>query len=78
MIEKKLESLIEKDIIYKIGGTSIVTVSKETGEVRLCADFKKTFNQQAEFIQHQFPSFNEVLYKLQDAIVFSKSEVKQA
>ncbi|RWS20294.1 uncharacterized protein B4U80_01830, partial [Leptotrombidium deliense] len=81
-IDKELDSLIKKDILYKVShsdwATPIVPVLKENGDVRICADFKVTLNQRSEIVQHPLPSFNEVLYKLKNGKYFSKIDVKQA
>ncbi|XP_055634104.1 uncharacterized protein LOC129774397 [Toxorhynchites rutilus septentrionalis] len=82
MIEEKLDSLLELDIIELAPGPSpwvspFVPVLKDTGEVRLCVDMRRE-NQAVLRETHPLPLIEELLSSVSGAVLFSKIDIKDA
>ena len=79
-IEKKLEELLQEDIIEKVEGPTpwvnpVVVVPKPNGDVRLCVDMRCA-NKAIIRERHPIPTIDEVLEDMQEGSVFSKLDLK--
>ena len=79
-IEKKLEELLQEDIIEKVEGPTpwvnpVVVVPKPNGDVRLCVDMRCA-NKAIIRVRHPIPTIDEVLEDMQEGSVFSKLDLK--
>ena len=79
-IEKKLDELLQEDIIEKVEGPTpwvnpVVVVPKPNGDVRLCVDMRCA-NQAIIRERHPIPTIDEVLEDMQEGSVFSKLDLK--
>ena len=79
-IEKKLEELLQADIVEKVDGPTtwvnpVVVVPKANGEVRLCVDMRcatKAIIRE----RHPIPIVDEILQDVQEEGLFSKLDLK--
>ena len=81
-IEKKLDELLQEDIIEKVEGLTpwvnpVVVVPKPNGDVRLCVDMRCT-NKAIICERHPIPTIDEVLEDMQEGSVFSELDLKWA
>lgn len=81
-VERKIEELLEQDIIEEVKGPSnwispIVPVLKDNGEIRLCVDMRRA-NNAIKRENHPLPTMDQLLPKIKDAKVFSKLDVQDA
>ena len=79
-IEKKLDELLQEDIIEKVEGPTpwvnpVVVVPKPNGDVRLCVDMRCA-NKAIIRERHPIPTIDEVLEDMQEGSVFSKLDLK--
>ncbi|XP_045463872.1 uncharacterized protein K02A2.6-like [Harmonia axyridis] len=67
-INSELEKLEAKGVISKVEtsewGTPLVPVMKESGEIRLCADYKVTVNKYLIDVKHPLPRIDELFSQL--------------
>ena len=81
-IEKKLEELLEMDIIERAEGPTpwvspIVAAPKPNGDIRLCVDMRQA-NSAILRERHPIPTVDEVLQNLNCSKVFSKLDLNLA
>ena len=80
-VEKKLDELLDLDIIEEVPeGTSVwvsplVVVPKSDGDVRVCVDMRRA-NEAIIRERHPIPTVEELLYDLNGSAVFSKIDLK--
>ena len=79
-IEKKLDELLQEDIIEKVEGPTpwenpVVVVPKPNGDVRLCVDMRCA-NKAIIRERHAIPTTDKVLEDMQEGSVFSKLDLK--
>ena len=79
-IEKKLDELLQEDIIEQVEGPTpwinpVVVVPKPNGDVRLCVDLRCA-NKAIIHERHPIPTIDEVLGDMQEARVFSRLDLK--
>ena len=77
-VDKKLDELLEKEIIKEVSNTPttwlspLVVVPKPDGEIRVCVDMRRA----NESIVSSIPTIEEVLQDLSGSTVFSKLDLK--
>lgn len=79
-VDKKVEELLDQDIIEKVDGPTpwlnrTVVVPKPSGDIRLCLDMREA-NKAIERARHPIPTVDEVLQDLNGSTVFSKIDLK--
>ena len=80
-VDKKLDDLLEKDIIEEVPSSPtewvspLVVVPKPDGDARVCIDMRKA-NEAIVRERHPIPTIEEILYDLNGATVFSKLDLK--
>ena len=80
-VDKKLDELLELDIIEEVpGGPSgwispLVVVPKGDGDVRVCVDMRRA-NEAIIRERHPIPTVEELLHDLNGSTVFSKIDLK--
>ena len=79
-VEKKLEELVNADIIEPVTGPTpwvspVVVVPKKGDDIRLCVDMREA-NEAIVRERHPIPSVDEILYNLNGSKVFSKLDLK--
>lgn len=81
-VEKELDRLVALEIIEPVDfspwGTPIVPVIRKDGSIRICGDFKITFNPCIEIDQYPLPKIEELFAKLQGGITFTKLDLSNA
>ncbi|XP_017882922.1 uncharacterized protein K02A2.6-like, partial [Ceratina calcarata] len=81
-LEKELVRLEKLGIIKHVENsewaTPIVPVIKPNGDIRMCADFKQTINQQLITVIHPAPNFDHAMAQLQGGDRYSKIDLKEA
>ena len=79
-IERKLDELMQEDIIEKVEGPTpwvnpVVVVPKPNGDVRLCVDMRCA-NKAILRERHPIPTIEEILQDMQEGGNFSKLDLK--
>jgi hypothetical protein len=81
-VDKELDELLEQGILkpvsYSEWASPLVTVPKEQGGVRLCADFKTTLNPCLLSDQYPLPVFSNMSTQWANCNFFSKIDLKKA
>lgn len=82
-VKTALEKMQKNDIIERVSITScaapIVPVEKkDSDEVRICGDFKVTYNQCADLVQYPIPKIEDLHTALRGSTVFSVLDMSQA
>ena len=81
-IEAELEKLERQGIIYRVDtsdwATPIVAIPKKDGSVRICGDFKVTFNPVLNVDQYPLPKTDDVFANLAGGEKFTKIDLRQA
>lgn len=81
-MEKELRRLVSEDILEPVEfsewASPIVPVLKKNNEVRICGDFKSTFNAQCDITQYPLPRVDELLSKFSQKKYFSKLDMSNA
>lgn len=81
-IKKELERLEKEGIITRVQdsvwGTPLVPVLKRNGQVRICADYKRTVNPFLKDVKYPLPRIEEIFAKLEQGKEFSKLDLSQA
>ena len=80
LAKAKLDELLSADIIERVEGPTpwvspIVTVPKDSDDIRLCVDMRQA-NKAVVRERHPIPTVKELLYNLNSAKVFSKADLK--
>lgn len=64
-VERELRRLVSEDILEPVEfsewASPIVPVLEKNNEVRICGDFKSTFNAQCDIVQYPLPRVEELL-----------------
>ncbi|XP_038060004.1 uncharacterized protein K02A2.6-like [Patiria miniata] len=79
-VNDKLDELEALDIIEHVNEPSswvspVIVVPKPNGDIRLCVDMRQA-NQAIKRERHPIPTVDEVLYKMNGSVVFSKLDLK--
>ena len=80
-VEKKLDELLEKEIIEEVSNTPtmwlspLVIIPKPDGDIRICVDMRRA-NEAIVRERHPIPTIEEVLQDLSGSTVFSKLDLK--
>ncbi len=80
-VEKKLNELLEQDIIEEVKETPskwispLVVVNKPDGDIRMCVDMRRA-NTAIIRERHPIPTVDDVLFDMNGAKVFSKMDLK--
>ncbi|GBO04308.1 Uncharacterized protein K02A2.6 [Araneus ventricosus] len=77
-IDKLLDQGVLKPISNPRWSTPIVPIIKQSGEIRLCADYKVTINKAMKNHPYPIPSVNHILANLADGKFFAKIDLAQA
>lgn len=81
-VEDKLNELLSKDIIERVMEPSrwvspIVVVLKDSGDIRLCIDMRQ-LNKAVIRETHPLPTIEDIRWRLNGAIYFSRLDIKDA
>ncbi|GBO23474.1 Uncharacterized protein K02A2.6 [Araneus ventricosus] len=76
-IDKLLNQGVLEPISNPKWSTPIVPIIKQSGEIRLCADYKVTFNKAMKNNPFPLPSVNHILANLADGKFFAKIDLAQ-
>ena len=80
-VERKLEDLLDHDIIEVSGPTPwvspVVCAPKKNGDLRLCVDMRRA-NTAVIRKRHPMPTLDDVLHEMTGATVFSKPDLAQS
>ena len=81
-LEKKLDELVDLDVIEKAEGPTpwispVVVVPKPNGDLRLCVDMRQA-NCAIVRERHPIPTVDEILHDLNGSTVFTKLDIKWA
>ena len=80
-VDRKLDDLLDKDIIEEVPDTPTAWVSplvvapKPDGDIRVCVDMRRA-NEAIERERHSIPTIEEILYDLNGSTIFSKLDLK--
>ncbi|GFR75228.1 reverse transcriptase family protein [Elysia marginata] len=81
-VGKALKDLERQGILNKVShsdwATPIVPVLKKSGDVRVCGDFKVTFNPVLKAEHYTLPRLNDMMASLDQGKKFSKIDLRQA
>ena len=81
-IDKKLESLTQCGVLSKVDYSDwvvpVVYVKKNSGEIRVCADFSTGLNSSIEDQHYPLLSPEEIFTKLNGARYFSKIDLSES
>ncbi|GBM59600.1 Uncharacterized protein K02A2.6 [Araneus ventricosus] len=77
-IDKFLDQGVLETISNPKWSTPIVPIIKQSGEIRLCADYKVTINKAMKNHPYPIPSVNHILTNLADETFFAKIDLAQA
>ncbi|GBN18772.1 Transposon Ty3-G Gag-Pol polyprotein [Araneus ventricosus] len=77
-IDKLLDQGVLEPISNPKWSTPIVPIIKQSGEIRLCADYKVTINKAMKSHPFPIPSVNHILANLADGKFFAKIDLAQA
>ncbi|XP_058456797.1 uncharacterized protein LOC131434165 [Malaya genurostris] len=81
-VEEKLNELLVKDVIEKVSEPSrwvspLVVVIKDSGDIRLCIDMRQV-NKAILRETHPLPTIEDIRWKLNGAVYFSRLDIKDA
>lgn len=81
-VEDKLAELLSRDIIEKVMEPSrwvspLVVVQKDSGDIRLCIDLRQ-LNKAVIRETHPLPTMEDVRWRLNGAVYFSRLDIKDA
>lgn len=81
-VDDKLKELLAKDIIERVSEPSrwvspMVVVVKDNGDIRLCIDMRKV-NKAILRETHPLPTIEDIRWKLNGALFFSRLDIKDA
>ena len=81
-VEKKIQELLEDDIIEPVDGPTpwvnpVVVVEKKNGDVRMCIDMRRA-NEAIVRGRHPIPTVDEILQTINGSKVFSQLDLRAA
>lgn len=84
--DKEIDRLIENGTLESVNineqtvqwASPVVYVTKKNGQIRLCGDFKSTINKHMITEQYPYPTFEDIVSKLNGCTVFSVIDLKDA
>ncbi|GBN34921.1 Uncharacterized protein K02A2.6, partial [Araneus ventricosus] len=81
-VDVAFDKLLDQGVLEPISNprwsTPIVPIIKQSGEIRLCADYKVTINKDMKNHPYPIPLVNHILANLADGKVFAKIDIAQA
>ncbi|UYV84424.1 hypothetical protein LAZ67_X002122 [Cordylochernes scorpioides] len=82
LVENEIDKLVDLNILSPIDksdcASPLVCVAKPNGQIRLCADFKKSLNPYLEDIKYPIPNIDLVLSNFQGKKLFTKLDLSKA
>ncbi|UYV78697.1 K02A2.6-like [Cordylochernes scorpioides] len=82
LVENEIDKLVDLNILSPIGksecASPLVCVAKPNGQIRLCADFKKSLNPYLEDVKYPIPNIDSVLCNFQGKKLFTKLDLSKA
>ncbi|XP_046753091.1 uncharacterized protein K02A2.6-like [Diprion similis] len=82
-VDKEIDRLVKDEILFPVDdsdwGTPIVPiVKKDSGDIRLCGDFKITLNPNLKKNKHPIPRVQDLLVRIKEGQFFSKIDLSRA
>ncbi|UYV78773.1 K02A2.6-like [Cordylochernes scorpioides] len=82
LVENEIDKLVDLNILSPIDksdcASPLVCVAKPNGQIRLCADFKKSLNPYLEDVKYPIPNIDSVLSNFQGKKLFTKLDLSKA
>ncbi|UYV69438.1 K02A2.6-like, partial [Cordylochernes scorpioides] len=82
LVENEIDKLVDLNILSPIDrsdcASPLVCVAKPDGQIRLCADFKKSLNPYLEDVKYPIPNIDSVLSNFQGNKLFTKLDLSKA
>ncbi|UYV67739.1 hypothetical protein LAZ67_5001822 [Cordylochernes scorpioides] len=82
LVENEIDKLVDLNILSPIDksdcASPLVCVAKPDGQIRLCADFKKSLNPYLEDVKYPIPNIDLVLSNFQGKKLFTKLDLSKA
>ncbi|UYV82343.1 hypothetical protein LAZ67_21001753, partial [Cordylochernes scorpioides] len=82
LVEDEIDKLVDLNILSPIDrsdcASPLVCVAKPDGQIRLCADFKKSLNPYLEDVKYPIPNIDLVLSNFQGKKLFTKLDLSKA
>ncbi|UYV68201.1 K02A2.6-like, partial [Cordylochernes scorpioides] len=82
LVENEIDKLVDLNILSPIDksdcASPLVCVAKPNGQIRLCADFKKSLNPYLEEVKYPIPNIDSVLCNFQGKKLFTKLDLSKA
>ncbi|UYV72289.1 K02A2.6-like, partial [Cordylochernes scorpioides] len=82
LVENEIDKLVDLNILSPIDksdcASPLVCVAKPNGQIRLCADFKKSLNPYLEDVKYPIPNIDSVLSNFQGKKLFTKLDMSKA
>ncbi|UYV71319.1 hypothetical protein LAZ67_8002616 [Cordylochernes scorpioides] len=82
LVEDEIDKLVDLNILSPIDrsdcASPLVCVAKPDGQIRLCADFKKSLNPYLEDVKYPIPNIDSVLSNFQGNKLFNKLDLSKA
>ncbi|UYV77576.1 K02A2.6-like [Cordylochernes scorpioides] len=82
LLEDEIDKLVDLNILSPIDrsdcASPLVCVAKPDGQIRLCADFKKSLNPYLEDVKYPIPNIDSVLSNFQGKKLFTKLDLSKA
>ncbi|UYV71900.1 hypothetical protein LAZ67_9000991, partial [Cordylochernes scorpioides] len=82
LVENEIDKLVNLNILSPIDksdcASPLVCVAKPNGQIRLCADFKKSLNPYLEDVKYPIPNIDSVLSNFQGKKLFTKLDLSKA
>ncbi|UYV64879.1 K02A2.6-like, partial [Cordylochernes scorpioides] len=81
LVENEIDKLVDLNILTPIDksdcASPLVCVAKPNGQIRLCADFKKSLNHYLEDVKYPIPNIDSVLINFQGKKLFTKLDLSK-
>lgn len=81
-VENEIRRLVSKDILEPVTfsdwATPIVPILKKNKDVRICGDFRCTFNPESKVDQYPLPNIQELLSNFSNKSIFTKLDMSDA